>query len=320
MKVLRKILGVLVMLAGILGLVLSLAGLVGVWMAKPTVAGYLDSTIVILNNSIGTSQKVMEITGQALGATVDSVDNLSAMLSTTASTVSDTKPVFDQVNTIMSEKLPSTMQSASDSLKAAQQAAVVLDSAIKSLENFRSVMSAVPLVGGLVEQPAEAYNPEVPLADSLGALATNLESLPATFTDMSTNLSKVDDNLVSVQGNLNTMSDSVGLISQSLSEYEAMVKQSQSSMGNLVAVLAAIQSNVSNIVNGVVLVLSLFFLWLLAAQVVIFSQGWELYQGTAGRMEGGAARPETPEPAAPKPPAPEPAASEPPASEPAAEA
>ena len=320
MKVLRRILGILVMLAGILGLVISIAGLVGVWMAKPTVAGYLDSTIVILNNSIGTSQKVMEITGQALGATVDSVDNLSAMLSTTASTVSDTKPVFDQVNTIMSEKLPSTMQSASDSLKAAQQAAVVLDSAIKSLENFRSVMSAVPLVGGLVEQPAEPYNPEVPLADSLGALATNLESLPATFTDMSTNLSKVDDNLVSVQGNLNAMSDSVGLISQSLSEYEAMVKQSQSSMGNLVAVLAAIQSNVSNIVNGVVLVLSLFFLWLLAAQVVIFSQGWELYQGTAGRMEGGAARPETPEPAAPKPPAPEPAASEPPASEPAAEA
>ena len=38
------------------------------------------------------------------------------------------------------------------------------------------------------------------------------------------------------------------------------------------------------------LVFTLFFLWLLAAQVVIFSQGWELYQGTAGRMEGGAAR------------------------------
>ena len=28
-----------------------------------------------------------------------------------------------------------------------------------------------------------------------------------------------------------------------------------------------------------------FFVWLLAAQVVILSQGWELYQGTAGRIE-----------------------------------
>ena len=325
MKVMRRILGVLVMIAGILGLVLSLAGLVGVWMAKPTVAGYLDATIAVLNNSIGTSQKVMEITGQALGATVDSVDGLSAMLATTAATVEDTKPVFDQVNTIMGEKLPSTMQSASDSLKAAQQAAIVLDSAIKSLDSFRSVLSAVPLVGGFVEQPAEPYNPQVSLADSLGALATNLEDLPATFTDMSTNLSKVDDKLDSVQGNLTTMSDSVGLISQSLSEYEAMVDQSQASMGNLVTMLTTIQNNLSNILNGVVFVLSLFFLWLLAAQVVILSQGWELYQGTAGRMEGGAARPEAPEPTAPEPPAPvpavpEPAAPEPPASEPAAEA
>jgi hypothetical protein len=35
--------------------------------------------------------------------------------------------------------------------------------------------------------------------------------------------------------------------------------------------------------------LSLFFGWLLVAQVVILSQGWELFQGTAGRMESGAA-------------------------------
>ena len=31
---------------------------------------------------------------------------------------------------------------------------------------------------------------------------------------------------------------------------------------------------------------TLFLVWLLAAQVVILSQGWELYQGTADRLEG----------------------------------
>jgi hypothetical protein len=33
--------------------------------------------------------------------------------------------------------------------------------------------------------------------------------------------------------------------------------------------------------------LTLFFLWMLATQVVIFSQGWELFQGTSGRMGTG---------------------------------
>jgi hypothetical protein len=81
------------------------------------------------------------------------------------------------------------------------------------------------------------------------------------------------------------MSDSVGLISSSLGEYEKMITQSQSSMDNLISILTNIQSNLATILNGVAIVLTLFFLWLLAAQIVILSQGWELYQGTADRME-----------------------------------
>ena len=298
MKALRRILGVLVMIAGILGLVLSLTGLVGVWVLKPTVAEYAASTIVTLNDSITTSQQVMEITGQALGATVESVDALSTMLSTTATSVQDTQPVLDQVNAILGETLPSTLEAATTSLKSAQEAAAVLDSAIKSLDTFRTVLSAVPLIGGFIEQPTQAYNPQVALADSLGELATNLGGLPDKFTEMSANLGKADDSLVTIQASLTTMSSSVGRISQSLSEYEAMVTQSQSSMDDLKAVLTNIQDNLSTILNAVALVLTLFFLWLLAAQVVILSQGWELYQGTAGRMESGPAEPEAAETAA----------------------
>src|SRR3990170_2647869 len=98
----------------------------------------------------------MEITARALGATVDSVDALSTMLGATATSVEETMPVLDQLNTIMGDRLPSALDSATVSLKTAQQAAAVLDSAIKSLDNFRAVLSATPLVGAFVEQPAQA--------------------------------------------------------------------------------------------------------------------------------------------------------------------
>jgi uncharacterized protein YukE len=291
MGILRRLLGVLVMIAGILGLVLSLVGLVGTWMVTPTVAVYATSTLDTLNASIHTSQFAMEVTGQALGATVDSVDALSAMLSTTAASVEDTKPVFEQINFLMGETLPSTLESATDSLNTAQEAAVVLDSAIKSLDTFRFLLSGAPLIGSLVEAPEQAYNPDVPLADSLGELASTLGELPETFSEMAVNLDQADDNLGEIQSNLMTMSASTALISESLSEYEVMVLQSRSSMENLTLMLTNIQNNLANILNMVAIVLSLFFFWLLAAQVVIFSQGWELYQGTAGRMEGGLPKP-----------------------------
>jgi methyl-accepting chemotaxis protein len=274
------------MVAGLLGLVLSLAGLVGVWVAKPTVAVYASSTIETLNNSVVTSQNVMDITGQALGGTIDSVDALSAMLSTTAATVEDTKPVLDGFDSMMATTLPSTLRAATDSLYGAQEAAQVLENTIKSLDAFRFLLSGMPLLGDLAAQPGESYNPEKPLADSLGELASNLEGIPDTFVEMSANLSATDDNLAAVQGNLVTMSDSVKLISSSLGEYQRMISQSKSSMDNLRSILTTIQSNLATILNAAAIVLSLFLAWLLAAQVVMLSQGWELFQGTADRMEG----------------------------------
>lgn len=295
MSAVRRILGVLVMCAGVLGLLLSLVGLIGVWVVKPVVTASVSTTIQTLSTNVETSQKAMEITQQALGATIDSVDALSTMLGATAASVENTEPVLNQLNSFLGESLPATMQSVTTSLETAQQGAEVLDSAIRSLNTFRTVLSAAPLIGGFVEKPESEYNPEKPLAESLGDLAANLEPLPDMFTDMAANLDKADDNLVTIQSSLTTMSDSVGLISESLTEYQAMIAQSKASMDNMMVMLNSIQDNLTTILNGAVIVLSLFFLWLLAAQVVILSQGWELYQGTAGRMEAGEDEPSTAE-------------------------
>lgn len=284
MSAFRRILGVLVMCAGVLGLLLSLAGVVFVWMVKPTVASSIDATITTLATSIRTSKKAIEITEQALQATIDSVDALSTMLSATAASVQDTQPMLDQITTFLGVNLPETMESATGSLRTAQQGAEVLDSAISSLNTFRTLLSGAPLIGSFVEQPDQPYNPEKPLAESLGELAANLEGLPDIFTQMSEDLDKADDNLLAVQESLATMSESVSLIAGSLGEYEAMVAQSQTSMDNLLAMLENIQANLATILNTAAILLSLFFLWLLAAQVVIFSQGWELFRGTADRM------------------------------------
>lgn len=287
MKAIRRIIGILVMVAGVLGLLLSIAGLVSVWVLKPTIGEYMDVALQTFNSSIDTSQRAMEVTGQALGATVTSIDALGSMLNATADSVESTKPILDNVVLIMNDTMPSTLESASNSLQSAQQAAMVLDSAIQSLDTFRAVLSAVPLIGGFVDAPEEAYNPEAPLGESLGDLATNLGTLPATFKEMATDLDAADENLVKIQESLTIMAGSVGEISSSLREYENMVNQSQESMENMKTMLASIQTNLTTILTGAAIGLSIFFFWLLAAQVVILSQGWELYQGTATRMEGG---------------------------------
>jgi hypothetical protein len=290
MKFLRRILGILVMFAGLLGLLIALAGLVGLWMFKPTVVENVTTTVDTLEGSISTSQEVMTVTKGALGATVNSLDALSVMLASTAASVEATEPMLVNVNILMGESIPSILESATDSLLTAQQAAIVLDSTIQSLEAFQFLLSGVPLLSGFVveaEQPQPVYNPEVSMAQSLGEIAATLEGLPPMLVTMAEDMDKADDNLETIRSSLVIMSDNVVLISGSLEEYEVMISQSQTSMDNLRPILTGLQKNLTPIVDGVAIGLTLFLLWLLAIQIVVFSQGWELYQGTAGRMEGG---------------------------------
>jgi hypothetical protein len=287
MSVLRRILGILVMMAGIVGLVLAVAGLVGVWTAKPAVVSYATSTIETLQGSITTSQEAMVVTEDALGATVNSLEALSVMLTSTADSVDDTAPAINQVNVMMSTNLPNILESANDSMRAAQDAAVVLDSSVRSLQLFQVAMGAVPLLSGFIEVPEEFYNPEVPLDQSLGEVAENLESLPQMFIDISADLDRADDNLGTIQSSLTTMSGNVEFIAGSLEEYQVMVRQSQTSMANLSPLLADLQGNLPRIFDGAAIALTVFLIWLLTIQVVVLTQGWELFQGTAGRMEGG---------------------------------
>lgn len=284
MGALRKFLGIFVMIAGVIGLILSLTGLVGIIIAKPILTSTMNSTVGTLVSSLETSQSTLDITQDALGATINSIDALSDMLDATALTVEDTQPVIKKLNFVLADELPQTIETATVSLTSAVGAAGSLESAIKSFEVLQLILGSAPLLSAIMPPAGEPYNPEISLAESLGDLSKSMEDMPKTFIDMSADLDKADDNLVMVKDSMILMADNVSLISDSLTQYKNMITQSKTSTDNLKLMLSGFQSKLPNILNITSIVLILFFLWLLAMQAVIFSQGWELYQGTADGM------------------------------------
>jgi methyl-accepting chemotaxis protein len=285
MSLIRRIFGIFVMLAGLVGLLLSLAGLAGLWLVRPTVNASVQNSIRTLYASADNSQKTLAITNRALDASVKSVDDLAAMLTTTRKIVDDTQPVLGQVNTILGKDLPASFDAADQSLKAAQGAAQSLESAIKSFEAFQQALAGVPLVSGVLPQNSAAYNPDKSLSNSLGDLSASIEGMPASFENVGKGLDSADNSLDTVKTNLDDMSKNVTDISTNLKQYQGMINDSRNSMEDLKTLLGGWQANLPYSLNVAAVVLGLFFLWLLAAQIVIFSQGWELYAGTADRME-----------------------------------
>jgi uncharacterized phage infection (PIP) family protein YhgE len=281
MKHLRRLLGLFVIVAGVIGLLISLTGLVGVWVLKPRITAALTTTVDLLLSSVGTSQQALTSAEVALEAGITSVEELADMLANTSTTLADTQPVITQLTDVMGEQLPETMQAATDSLKTTESIAESLEGVIKSFQTFRNLLANIPLVGTAIPPQDDTYDPDKTLADSLGELSDSIAGIPAIFSDISTDIDQASGNLDLIKGNLDTMSESVGLISDSLTDYKGMIADSKATMSELESMLADLQHNLKTIITISVIGMWLFFLWLLAAQVVLLSQGWELFHGTA---------------------------------------
>ena len=245
-----------------------------------------------LSGSLDTSLEVMTLTGQALEATSGSVEALSGMLAATANTVEETQPVITQAEDLMGLTLPDMFDSAVNSLEAASQAATSLESTVRALDTFRAGISANPLLRSFIPADIQPYEPEESLARSLGRLAGLEDTL---FEDMSSSLNTAGENLGLVRADLETMSTNIEEISSSLSGYLEMIDRSGQQLSQLQSQMAAAEASLPRTLTLVAVVLTLFFAWMLAAQIVILSQGWELYRRATD---------EQPEPAAPVAPAP----------------
>lgn len=289
MKLLRKILGIIVMLAGILGLLLSLAGLGATWYYRPSMESAFNNILTTLSSSLDLSQEGLRVTEDALTAAVGSIDALQQTVKATAASLGSTQPVLEGITGFMGDQLPATLDAARSSLNAAQQGAQVVDNAIQSLNTFQSVISAIPIISAFMPAPPQTTTEEgTPLSEALGDVSESLAGLPDLSAELSVDLEAAAGSLTDVEDALNLMAENIGGITESLEGYLSMVQRSQASMKGLQSQLDLWQTNLPTLVNAIALIASLFLVWLLIAQIVIFTQGLELYQGTATRFEAAA--------------------------------
>ena len=273
MSIVRRIIGVLLILAAILGLVFSLGAMYVMWSAQGRITTGLQTTIDLLSQTLETTAQGLVVTQQALQSSVDLIGNLQTTVETTAKAISSTNPLLDDISGLMSEKLPETVRATQTSLETAQQSAATIDTVLRAL-------SSIPLIG-----PSIGYDPEVSLSEALGQVAQNLETIPDTFLSMQDSLTNTQDNLQIFESDLTTMAASVGQIQSSVSQYDQVIGGYQASLERLIARLDLISKNLPNIVRMVTIGLTAFLVWMAIAQLGLITQGWELITESRPRKE-----------------------------------
>jgi len=273
MSIIRRIIGVLLILAAILGLVVSIGAMYVIWNVQANLTSSLQSTIDLLGQTLETTSQGLVVTQQALQSSVDLIGSLQATVETTAEAIGSTNPLMDEIAILLKEKLPNTIRATQTSLLTAQESAATIDTVLRAI-------SGIPLIG-----PSIGYDPQVPLSDALGQVAQELENIPDTFIAMEDKLQNTQSNMQTFEADLTVMADSVGQIQSSVAQYDQVIGGYQASLDQVLTRLETLSANLPNIVRMVSIGLTAFLVWMAIAQLGLFTQGWELLTENKKREE-----------------------------------
>ncbi len=259
-SILRRIIGVVLILASIGGLVFSISGMFFVWLVEASVTQNIQTGVEAMSQALDTTAQGLAVTQEALQGSLASIQSVGATLETAGKTIDTTEPMLDEISQVLSDDLPKTIRATQISIATAQQSAGVVDT----------------VLGALSYIPGINYNPGTSLSSALGGVSTSLKDLPQSFTDMATSLQDTKHNLQTFRVDFSLMKDAIRQVESSMTQYESIIEGYHTSVTQVQSQLHLLDKNLPNLIRGITWGLTIFLIWMAIAQLGLFAQGWDL--------------------------------------------
>ena len=256
-NLLRRTIGILLILTAIGGLVISIIGIVGLWQLKPTLTSALTDGVTLASDTLKATSTGLVAIDDSLTGAVNSMQALQDALRTTGETIRSTDPMLATVTDLMNGGLPKTIRATQTSLDTAQESAKIIDTVLEALSIF----------------PFVTYDPEKPLHESLNEVSENLGEFPKSFSAIAQSLDNSRSQMEILQADLALMAEAIGQIEEGLDQSEATLDQYKRSVETVLTQLEAIEDGIPTFVDRVIWIGSIFLVWLALAQIGLFMQG-----------------------------------------------
>ncbi len=276
----RRIIGLLMLALGTVGIVISGAGVFfGRQAVDSTFAG-LDETLVLATQGLDTAVDSLELANTTLGDVNDGLETVEGAVINIAKTVTDTRPLLDQVSVVVSENAPASVEALQGAIPALAGVAATIDQTLITLSQFRidEEILGIPLQYDL----GINYEPEIPfdqafvgLGDSLAGLPEELRSVEGNLTIANANLSAISDSILVMSGDIATINGRIAEVPGQLDSYTAIVRQINDSLEN-------IRTQVLQQQDRTKLILTFVLVWWGMPQLALVMIGWDFLFGRRG--------------------------------------
>ena len=264
--ILKRFIGMLLVIAAVAGIIFSLIGLFALWRYRPVVTKTVIDNLALSDQALGTTQDVLTIVGQVVQTTTTDVASLQAITKALALAIHGTSPMVDSLISLTSNGLPASVSATQASLASAQSSAILID-------NVLAALTSIPF------SPVAAYQPAVPLHTALAQVSTSLNTLVPSLATINTSLVDGKTNLGVVEAELTKISDTTQGINSTLDSAQTVINQYKAVTTQLKASVEAAQRGAQTWMMAITWVLSFILGWFIIIQLGLGIQGFDLVRG-----------------------------------------
>lgn len=236
MGILRRILGIIIILIALSAVAVAVAGVVvGRQIITQVGAGveeqlvFVDETLVAVVDSIVLAKSSAIDIAAGVDTASDSARNVAVL-------IDDTQPLLDDVSTAVSEEVPDSLEAVQATVPNLITVAEGIDSTLSALSDFQFSYTIPGLdfgalgisVFGLDQISVEdqeigfdlgiEYDPDQSFAGSVEEIGASLEGMPTLLRDLSTGLDDANQNLGVIATDVRQIADDIDTINTNLLE------------------------------------------------------------------------------------------------------
>ncbi|MCP5094771.1 MAG: hypothetical protein GY943_04385 [Chloroflexi bacterium] len=271
---LRKLSGLVLLLVGLAGVVLAVGGFVVSERVVDAVVAALDSTLGLTGDSLVTVEDTLTLAQTTIDDVNVGLETVEETADSLAQTISETKPLLDQVGQIASNDAPDSIESVQAAIPNVAEVAGVIDDTLITLNSFKIDQSILGVE--IYYDLGIDYEPVQPFDETVDELGASLEDLPDQLRALEPSLQSASDNLDSVSGNIYAISDDLSTINGRIAEVNPLLTDYIDIVGEISGTITDTQETIEGQADTAKLVLKVVMVWLGFMQFALLYLGWDL--------------------------------------------
>lgn len=280
--IIRRILGLIMLLTGSTLLVASLAA---AYLAGDFLDGFADSvsrSIEVASSTIDAARDTLELARDSIG---DVDGGLATAVDATAGaaiTLNDSRPLLDNVANVTTQEVPEAIEGMQTALPNMIEVAGVIDRTLTTLSSV-GIDRDIPLpFGGSIPLRFDLgidYNPAIPFDESLRVFESSLVGLPESLRGLEDELAATNSNLASLSADLQATSDNLATINTRIGDLSALFDQYALLIEDVSDLLVQVDAQLGPTLELIRLVAVALLVALGFSQLAPIYLGWELLTG-----------------------------------------